>query len=301
MERKIMAEKGSRAIALGLFDGVHLGHREVIGFPIRLAGSGFIPSVFTFGSSTVEEKQGRKIEYIYTDKQKEALIMALGISEVFTENFGSVKDMSGEEFVREILVNRLDTRYVACGRDFRFGQRASCGINELCELGRKYGFEVEIADDIKSEGEKVSSKKIRELLKNGEIQSANKLLGSAYRISGEVIHGMELGRTMDFPTINQTFADGQLVPRKGVYYTKTAIGGNIYPSITNVGVKPTVGNNLSPLAETHILDFSGDLYGQAVDVEVCRFIRNEKKFASLEELRSAVQTDIDNCRKYALQ
>ena len=293
MKRKLMAEKGSRAIALGLFDGVHLGHREVIKFPIMLAESGFIPSVFTFSSSTVEEKQGRRIEYIYTDEQKEILIRSLGISDFFIEDFSSIKDLSGEEFVRDILVDRLSTRYVICGRDFRFGKRASCGIDELYEFGRKYGFGVEIADDVKSEGENVSSKKIRELLKNGEIQTANKLLGSAYHISGEVLHGMELGRTMDFPTINQNFGEKQLVPKHGVYHTRTLIDGKKYDSITNIGIKPTVGDNIKPLAETHILGYSGDLYGRKTEVQFCRFIRDEKKFPSIDELKKQIAEDIE--------
>ena len=295
--RKIMAEKGTRAVALGLFDGVHLGHREVIKAPAALAECGFIPAVFTFRSSTVPEKQGRRLEYIYTDAQKELLVKALGISEVFSWNFSEMKNLSGEEFVRNILVDRLNTRYAVCGRDFRFGKRASCGIAELFEFGRQYGFGVEIADDVKSEGENVSSKKIREQLKNGEIQAANALLGSPYRIDGEVVHGQQLGRTLNFPTINQLYGENQLVPRKGVYQSVTLIGGTGYSSVTNIGVKPTVAEGVRPLAETHILGYDGDLYGKNITVTLRKFLRDERKFSSVEELGRQIRADIDHVKE----
>lgn len=294
-----MTENSKRAVALGLFDGVHLGHREVIGYPVKHEKSGFIPSVFTFGSNSLSEKQGRKIEYIYTDSQKKRLIEALGIHEVFSSDFEEIKMLTGEEFAMNILVKKLHAAYVVCGKDFRFGSKASCGIKELAEFGRKYGFEAEIAEDVQSGGENVSSNRIREMLKAGEIQSANRLLGENYRIDGEVVHGRQLGRTLNFPTVNQLYGENQLIPRKGVYFSETEADGIHYASVTNIGVKPTVGAEANPLAETHILDYSGNLYGKSITVRLKEFVRDERKFSSAEELRRQIEKDTEYCRSMA--
>lgn len=285
------------AVALGIFDGVHLGHRKIIEFSKEFEKSGFVPTVFTFKNATVSEKQGRKQEYIYTDCQKLAILDKLGVQYCYGADFSAVRNLSGEEFVREILLKKLNAYHVVCGHDFRFGSKASCGIEELVEFGQKYGFGVVIGPDILHEGEKISSGKIRSLLAEGRVCEANMLLGAHYNISGKVVYGNQLGRTLDFPTINQQFEEGQLVPKRGVYHTCTFIGGKLYPSVTNVGVKPTVEKDIMPLAETHILGFSGDLYGKHVDVEFCEYIRGEKKFASLEELKNQVFADIDFVRK----
>lgn len=284
------------AVALGLFDGVHLGHREIIKFTKRFEKSGFVPAVFTFGSSGITEKQGRKQEYIYTDRQKENILEKLGMQYCYSADFSSLKNLSGEEFMREILLKKLNAYHVVCGHDFRFGRNAECGIEELIRYGQKHGFGVVIGPDIMQNGEKISSQRIRELLENGKIKEANRLLGARYNIAGEVVHGNELGRTLDFPTINQKFSIGQLVPKRGVYHTLTEIDGRKYTSVTNVGVKPTVEKNIQPLAETHILDFSGDLYGKNVKVEFCGYIRGEKKFASVEELKNQISADTEAVR-----
>lgn len=285
------------AVALGLFDGVHLGHRKIIEFTKRFEECGFAPTVFTFGSSGITEKQGRRQEYIYTDPQKETILEKLGMRYCFSADFSSLKNLSGEEFMREILLKKLNAYHVVCGHDFRFGRNAECGIEELIRYGQKHGFGVVIGPDIMQNGEKISSQRIRELLENGKIKEANRLLGARYNIAGEVVHGNELGRTLDFPTINQKFSIGQLVPKRGVYHTLTEIDGRKYTSVTNVGVKPTVEKNIQPLAETHILDFSGDLYGKTVKVEFCGYIRGEMKFASVEELKKQVHKDIAKVRE----
>lgn len=289
----IIAEKRKRAVALGLFDGVHLGHREVIKYAAGLTECGFVPSVFTFRNSTLGKKQGRRIEYIYTDIQKELLLKELGIWEVLSEDFNTLKNLSGEAFVREILINRLNAGFVVCGQDFRFGQNAACGTRELADFGGKYGFKVKLADDIVVNGKNVSSNEIRNCLAEGEMKKANQLLGNFYRIDGEVVHGRQLGRTINFPTVNQLYEENQLVPRRGVYQSVTHIEGVDHNSITNIGVKPTVGDGIKPLAETHIIGYSGDVYGKNITVNLIDFVRDEKKFSSIEELRTQINIDID--------
>lgn len=279
-----------RSVALGIFDGVHLGHRAVM----KMTEKSGIPAVFTFNNTSLRTKQGRMIEYIYTDAQKSALIGSLGIREIFSENFSNIRDMSGNEFAENIIVRKLEAASVACGRDFRFGRDASCGINELSVLGRRYGFEVMVAEDVLCGGEPVSSGRIRSLLRQGDVTTAAELLDRSYMISGRIVHGRQIGRTLDFPTINQLFAEGQLIPCCGVYASETVIGGYHYDSVTNIGVKPTVGRENKPLAETHIIGFNGDLYGKELDVELRRFLRPEVKFNSLEELREQISKDVSN-------
>ncbi|MBQ6180783.1 MAG: riboflavin biosynthesis protein RibF [Ruminococcus sp.] len=285
-------EQKKTAVALGLFDGVHLGHRAVISRPAEMASGGLVPTVFTFRNTSLSFKQGRRIEYIYTDSYKERLIRSLGIEDVISEDFSSLKDLSGEDFAGRILSERLCASCVVCGRDFRFGRNASCGITELAELGKRFGFTAELAEDVTADGENVSSNRIRELLSNGRPEKAAQLLGAEYTIYGKAVHGKQIGRTIDFPTVNQLFEAEQLVPLYGVYASAVNIDGREYRAVTNIGVKPTIEGERAPLAETHILGFTGDLYGETLEIRIKRFIRSERKFSSLDELKAQISADI---------
>lgn len=275
------------AVALGLFDGLHHGHRAVLSEVLSMSS----PAVFTFRTESIKRKHGKPFEYIFTNSYKLELFAGMGIKYVYSPDFDDVKGMSGEEFVSEILVKKMNAGLVVCGENFRFGKAARCGADELLQFGERYGFEVRI---IGLDG--FSSEKYRSLLREGNVEKLYKN-NDAYILSAEVITGNQIGRTIDFPTINQKFAENQIVPRFGVYYTTTTVGGRCYPAVTNVGVKPTVENNIKPLAETHILGFSGDLYGRFVDVAFCRFIRDEIKFASVEELKNQISADADHVRR----
>lgn len=283
------------AVALGIFDGVHLGHRAVLDLALEQEKNGLTPAVFTFSPSAVLRKTSGHYGYIYNWSQKFRILQRLGFSgeNIHFVDFEDVCGLTGEEFCEKILKNRfLNAEAVCCGNDFRFGRDASCGIEDLRRFGKNCGFEVHTADDVKIDGITVSSSEIRQLLLGGGIEKAERLLGMPYRISGKVVHGNEIGRTIDFPTINQEYTDGQLVPEFGVYQTVTVVDGVKYSSVTNVGVKPTIGGERKPLAETHILDFAGDLYDQYIEVEFCKFIRPEMKFSSVEELKIQIARDI---------
>ncbi len=273
------------AVALGIFDGIHCGHRIIIE---NACNKGFVPSVFTFRTESVKFKHGKPFEYIYTNSQKLHFLDKAGINYVLSPDFDDIKDMTGEEFAEKILSGIMNTGSVICGDNFRFGKDASCGTDELKVFGKKYSFSVEV---IKLKENDFSSEKFRAMLKNGELSREN-----PYILYGEVVHGKQIGRTIDFPTINQNYADRQLVLKYGVYFTLTKIDGICYPSITNVGVKPTIEGQRSPLAETHILDFSGDLYGKNIEVEFCKFIRPEMKFSSVDELKTQISRDIYEVR-----
>ncbi len=286
-----MQEKKT-AVALGLFDGVHLGHRAVLSEACAQRENGLVPAVYTFAPESAIYKPDSSAGYIYGTKVKMQLLTECGISRTEFSDFGTVRKLSGDEFAEKILYERLNAAFVCCGSDFRFGRDASCGVDELRRSGEKYGFRVRIVEDVRLGGDVVSSSCIRRLLMEGDIGKADSLLGRDYIISGTVSDGNHIGRTIDFPTINQDFSAGQLVPAYGVYSGRTSIDDTEYRTVTNIGVKPTVSGERAPLAETHILGFSGDLYGRDVQVSLERFIRPEKKFGSLDELKEQISRDI---------
>lgn len=278
------------AVALGFFDGLHSGHRLVLSEAKKYAEKGFAPAVFTFNAESLEFKHGKPLEYIYTNFMKLEYLEMLGAKYVYSPDFDEIKAKDGEEFVRDILCRKMNAGAVVCGDNFRFGKNACCGAEELCRFGEKYGFEVRI---ITLPPDAFSSEKYRNMLRAGKVyelyQSSN-----AYTLCAEVVDGNHIGRTINFPTINQNFAERQLVPKRGVYHTIALLNGRFYDSVTNIGVKPTVGNCDKPLAETHILGFSGDLYSTFVELTFYRYIREEKKFGSLDELKKQIASDVES-------
>ncbi len=290
-----MAEKTS--VALGLFDGVHLGHRKVLELALKSSENGTIPAVFTFAPENVLHKPTGKDGYIYDSQEKQRILREMGFNTIYSPHFSHVCHMTGEAFAKEILVKRLNVAEVFCGENFHFGKNASCGVADLRKFGEKLGFRVTVAEDAFYNGKIVSSGEIRQLLLNGDIVGANELLGCPYAVSAQVVDGAKLGRTIGFPTANQLYRENQLVPKFGVYRGKTEIDGVTYSTMTNIGRKPTVNYGGIPLAETYICGFSGDIYGRIIQVKLLEFIRPEKKFNSVEELTAQIAEDIEAVRK----
>jgi riboflavin kinase/FMN adenylyltransferase len=288
------------AIGLGLFDGVHIGHREVILQALAYKEKGLGAGIFTFDTETVVKKQGRNISWLYSKAQKQKIMQNLGIDIVYAVDFCTVCFLSAEDFAQDILQKQLNAKVVLCGCDFKFGRFAASGVEELRMLGEKHGFSVQIVDEVICEGLKVSSDSIRRLLEDGEIEYANRLLGEKYTLHAEVVHGLEMGRTIGFPTVNQKFGINQVKPRFGVYASQTRIDGKPFQSITNIGIKPTVTAENIVGAETHILDFDGDLYGKVIDVKLTSYLRREEKFGSLEKLKAQIRADIHECKNRAI-
>lgn len=282
------------AVALGLFDGLHLGHQRVIGDAVEAAkGDGLHPCVFTFtttatGVPRAKTHQGR----LSTDRVREQYLERLGVAVLVRPGFDTIRDLPPREFVREILAEKLGARYVSCGVNFHFGKGAAGDACLLTELCRPLGIQVSALPLVELEGGPVSSSRIRGLIGTGEIPLANRLLGRPFAIDFEVVYGRQLGRTIDAPTINQPFPHDFVTPRYGVYATATWVEGRCYPSVTNVGVKPTVGSD-AVLSETYIHSFSGDLYGRRIVVEFLEFVRPERKFDSIPELRVQIKRDAD--------
>lgn len=285
----------SYSIALGIFDGVHLGHQYVINKALSYKNNGLKTAVFTFSVEDMEFKHGKRLKYIIDNQSKLDILHSMGVDSIVCPNFNDIHNMSGEDFAKNIIHMQMNAKVVICGKKFRFGKGASCDTNDLQNFGNKYGFNVEIVEPILFDNNLVSSSIIRELIYNSDIQMTNKLLGYEYFINRPVIHGNELGRTINIPTINQRFGERQVIPKFGVYSSSTTIDERVYKSMTNIGVKPTVSNDNIPVAETHIIDFNGNLYNKTVKVALKEYIRPEKKFNSIEELKKAIQYDIKLC------
>ncbi len=280
------------AVALGVFDGVHLGHRAVLNTALQLCGEK-IPWVFTFRQEDVISKKGA--DFLYPFDMRCEMIGKCGIKKFYCPAFEEVRHMDGRTFAEEILHQKMNAADVCCGKNFRFGERAACDVHNLEQFGNEFGFRVHVIDDVLKDGITISSTEIRKLLLNGEIEKANLYLGEPYRIWQEVTHGAQLGRTIGFPTINQLFREHQLVPKFGVYASETELeDGRKYKSLTNIGMKPTVNYQGLPLAETYIEGFSGDLYGQPVQVRLLRFLRPEMKFNSVQALTEQMTKDLQS-------
>lgn len=283
------------AVALGYFDGVHLGHRAVISAACACRAQGLAPCVFSFSVSTRNPGSGKGRLNIMTDTLKSREIGALGAQYYAVPDFSEFMELSPLEFVR-LLVQRLGARSVFCGANFRFGKGASGDAALLRTLCEEQGARLTIVPDVMLEGLPVSSSRIRTLLGQGEMGAAARLLGRPYSYDFAVAPGRRLGRSIGVPTINQYFESGLLVPRHGVYASFVRLEGRVLPCVTDIGVRPTVDENSPPLSETCILGYDGDLYGQRVEVRLLRFLRPETRFASVEELKRAIGENIAQVR-----
>ena len=283
---------------MGLFDGVHYGHRTVIRYAIDIAqrNAWIEPAVFTFETDTVTSKGNNGVEWLLSKELKREMIESLGVKYIYSPDFMNFKNLSAEEFVELVLCDKLTARFVICGEDFRFGKYAAGDVNELDRLCRKRGITVNVVPPvIETQGVRISSTMIRQLIKDGKIEEANQLLGYQYQMKMPVAYGQQIGRTINFPTINQYLSKKQVVPKFGVYASKVEFMGRVYRGVTNIGMKPTVGNTSVPLAETYIVGFDGDLYGETVKLSLVSFIRQEKKFDSIDELAERIKLDVEEC------
>lgn len=281
------------AVALGYFDGLHLGHVGVIG--AAMAQKGLKTAVFTFNCDTTLPKF-RGPEDIISFENKCELLERLGVEYLFAPDFAEVCTLTDEDFVKKILIDRLNAGYACCGRNFRFG-KGGCGTPErLAEIGAKYGMRAETVQDICMDGHMISSTRIREYIRRGEIEQANRLLGYELWYRLPVVKGNEIGHSLGFPTINQIIPDTNIIPKYGVYKSFVEVDGKQYKGVTNIGVKPTVERHdgTGAVMETHIMGYSGDLYGREIAVALVRFIRPEVKFSGLDELKLQMARDKEN-------
>ncbi len=287
-------------VALGCFDGVHLGHAAVIRTATEQARAMGLPSlVLAFSEPPKNYFFPCSVPVITEPSQKEKLIGALGADTLLSVPFDhSVAELSAEAFMETILRGRLRAAHVVCGFNYSFGAKGKGNVSLLEEFCRREGIGFTACPPTLSEGLPVSSSLIRSAIAEGDLPTVRRLLGRNYAISGKVVDGQKLARNLGFPTINQLLPPHIAIPRYGVYAAR--IDGDCFPSpllgITNVGLRPTVKGELL-CAETHIFDFSDDLYGKEISVEFLSFLRPEAPFPSLEALKEQVEKDIEKVRR----
>jgi len=288
------------AVALGFFDGVHMGHRAVISAAVFAAREGgLVPRVFTFRRPGPDSKMPASksgLTLLQTEEQKEAVLDRLGVEEVVCPSFGDFCAMTPERFVQVLLGEVLRAKELACGFNYHFGRGGSAGVPELRELCAPLGIRVTALPPVLWGDEVVSSSRIRQCIRDGDTEQAARMLQSPFTLKAEVIHGKSLARTLSWPTINQIFPPDFTIPRHGVYWSRVELDGRTWDGVTNVGVKPTL-HETNLTMETYILDYSGDLYGRTVPVSLLRFLRPEQQFPSVQELSRRIQEDIRTVRE----
>lgn len=280
------------SVALGMFDGVHMGHRRILtAAKNKSTELGISTSVLLFSSSP------HRAAPLQTLEERCAMLSACGIDFAYIYDFAELRDLTPEAFVQDVLIGTLRVRAAFAGYNYHFGKQASGNADSLIRLCHAAGVFCGITERVDALGDSVSSTRIRHLLESGDIETANTLLTYPYALRAPVTHGKALGRTLGLPTVNQSFGD-RLVPAHGIYYTKTEINGKEYLSVTNIGVRPTVEQTDRVNAETHILDFDGDLYGKTVTVRFYKKGRNEEEFSNAAALKAAVENDCAAARRY---
>jgi riboflavin kinase/FMN adenylyltransferase len=292
---------GETSLTIGNFDGVHLGHRELLRRTVAHARDLHIRAVaLTFTPHPVRFFTPRARFYEITSLGEKASRMEkLGIDLLVVESFtGAIGGMGPEEFARTVVHERMRARFVTVGYDFTFGRNRTGSPGMLRRIGRELGFEVDIVPPLMRGGAIVSSSRIRELLLSGRVREAEELLCRPYVVSGRVIPGAARGRKLGFPTANVEFVQ-ELLPLPGVYVIDAAVGGVVRRGVANVGFNPTFGEN-SLGVEVHLLDFAGDLYGQDMAVRFRDRIRDERKFKSVEELVRQIEKDVGYARSSQL-
>ena len=275
-----------KAIAFGTFDGLHIGHTAVIKNAIS---SEHETIVLTFNTPPRFDSADGML--IMTPKTKENELIKMGTTPVFMD-FNEVKNIPPEEFLEQVY-SKYSPSVFSIGDDFRFGKGAIGDKNSFKAFCDEKGIICKVLSQIKIDGLVASSSNIRSFLKSGDVPSANKMLGRPFFFEAEIIKGDQRGRTIGFPTINQVYPTELVCPKFGVYLSTAEIDGKSYKSITNIGLRPTFKTE-RVTAETFIFDFSENVYGKMAKVSLLSFLREEKKFSSLSELKSAILADKDN-------
>ena len=281
-------------VTIGTFDGVHIGHKFVLKRVIELAQiNDYKSTVLTFfPHPRMVLQQDSSIKLLNTIKEKENLLSEIGIDNLIIHPFDlEFSRLSAEEFVKDVLIEKLNVGIIIIGHDHRFGRNRTANIDDLIEYGIEYGFEVQEISAKEIDDIAISSTKIRTALLEGSITTANNYLGYNYFMSGKVVHGKQIGRTIDFPTANiEISEDYKLIPKNGVYIVSSEINNTTYFGMMNIGTNPTV-DGLEQKIEVHFFDFNADIYNQDITVQIHSRIRDEKKYNSLDELKVQLQKD----------
>ncbi len=281
------------AVTIGVFDGVHLGHRTIIE---RLEGTGFPTTVLTFDPHPAEVlSPGSDPRLLTTIGERVSLLEAAGVDTVGILDLAEVRHFEPDRFVDEVLIDKLGVRSLVIGSDFHFGRDRSGDVDYLLTTGQHLGFEVIVVELVESDGV-VSSTRIRSLIESGDVAAASALLGSRFGLSNEVVRGEQRGRALGFPTANLRPPPGKVTPGHGIYAAFAEVDGVARPAAVNVGVRPTFGGT-GLLIEAHLLDFDGDLYGKRLTLEFVERLRPEIRFENVDALIEQMGDDVSRVRQ----
>ena len=287
-------------LTIGTFDGVHLGHQKIVERVVTTARQeGLLATVFTFfphPRMVVQHDKG--LELIHTLEEKKQLLQQLGVDLLVVQPFNEAfAQLTAEEFVSTILVEHLNVKKVIIGYDHRFGRNRTANIDDMRLFGKKYGFAVEEISVQEVDEVSVSSTKIREALNKGDVTTAEHYLGTPYSLTGRVVHGLKLGRTLGYPTANiQVTEEYKLIPKDGVYAVYSYIDGRKVYGMMSIGKNPTIEGKGASI-EVYFFDFNGDLYDQKLTIEFVQYLREEQKFATIDLLKKQLQDDETAARK----
>ncbi|MFD0861143.1 bifunctional riboflavin kinase/FAD synthetase [Sungkyunkwania multivorans] len=300
-QKSTIVQSSPTIVTIGTFDGVHLGHQEIIKkLVVQAEEYDLTPTLLTFfPHPRMVLQQDANIKLINTLEEKRQLLEKIGLKNLvvypFTREFSR---MTALDFVRDVLVNKVKVKKLIVGYDHRFGRNRTANIEDLKDFGQIYDFEVEQISAKEVDEVSVSSTKIRNALMEGDIKKANSYLGYAFMLNGKVIKGNALGREIDYPTANIHIAEEyKLIPMDGVYVIKSTIGDNQLFGMMNIGNKPTVGGR-SRSVEVHFFDFDGSLYEQHLTIEMLHRLREERKFDSVDDLKIQLSKDKQKALNY---
>ena len=292
-----MSIKG--AIAIGKFDGIHIGHQALLECIINKKKNNMQAIVFTFSPSPEEFFKGRILPAIDTVDEKRESFDRMGV-DILIE-YPLTKEsaaISPWDFMQKILLDKLHAGYVVSGKDLSFGNKGLGNSKMLSEFAKENDFQYEMINKVCIDNQEISSTAVRSAILNGDMVLAGKMLGREYQISGEIVHGRALGRTMQMPTINIVPSKHKLLPPSGVYATITVMEDRQIMGVTNIGYKPTVSNEMKLGVETHLFDFDEDVYGKYAGIVLLKRLRGEKKFKSLGELTKGIADNVQQTREY---
>jgi len=287
-------------LTLGVFDGLHLGHQLIMKTVVERARAiNAVPTVITF------EPHPRAVLHpesapplLQTFDQKIEALTVLGIEQTIVVHFDNAfAQIRAEDFLRDVVVDRLHAKEVYLGRGFFFGHNREGNIELLRRVREQLGFVADEVSEVRLRGKRIGSTIIRQLLADGRVNLARRMLGRPYGVEGPVARGDARGVGLGFPTANVQ-PHNRVIPRRGVYVTSTLIEGKWRRSVTNIGVRPTFGDALKPSVETHVIDWTGDLYGDVLRVRFLHRLRDEKKFGSVDELKTQIESDVARAEKF---
>lgn len=288
------------AVAIGKFDGVHLGHRALIDELMKAKREqGLATVIFTFSPSPAEFFGFSDGKQIMTPDEKRYVLEGLGIDYLIEFPFNDITaSTEPDDFVRDVLAEKLNSALIVAGDDLSFGKKGLGNIKTLENYKNIYGYEVREIGKICLDNVIISSTEVRRLISISDMERAASMLGEEYFIRGKIISGNRIGRTIGFPTINVSIDERKVLPKFGVYFSKVEINGEKYYGISNVGVKPTIEGNNAVSVETYIYNFDRDVYDQMANVYLTSFRRREQKFDGIEALKMQLDSDIARGKEY---